>query len=136
MIFLLTVGWNYRNFLTEDAFQHSRKMVSLQTLAAFANEMIKPPSFDDTPPDILTNMKCYPWFRDCINCVSVINGTYIHAVSPTKKIVLYKFERKKMNAHEYHSYLFIWLVFDAIRPGWKVLSMTRWYFQRQQRDRN
>lgn len=84
-MFLLTVGHNCRNFLVQDVFQHSGETVSrhfhtvLQAFAAFAKEMIKPPSLDETPSEILRNMKYYPWFKDCIGA---IDGTHIPAVVP------------------------------------------------------
>lgn len=44
---------------------------AIQALTIFAKEMIKPPLFDETPLEILKNMKNYPWFKNCIGATDV-----------------------------------------------------------------
>lgn len=53
--------------------------------------MIKLPSFDEIPSEILKNTKYYPWFKECRGA---IDGTYIPAMFPTDKIILCRSGRK------------------------------------------
>lgn len=65
-MFLLTIWQNCRKLFVQHVFQHFGEMLShhfhlvLHSLAAFAKAMIIPPSFNETPPEILKNMKYYP----------------------------------------------------------------------------
>lgn len=56
--------------------------------------MIKPPSSDEMPPEILRNTKHYPWFKDCIGA---LNEMHIPAVVLTTQVTPYRSGRK-MNA--------------------------------------
>lgn len=73
-MFLLTIGHNGRNFLIQYVFQHLSKTVSrqfhaiLHALAGFANEMIKTLSYDETPLEILKNMKVLSMVQGLCQC--------------------------------------------------------------------
>lgn len=121
-MFLLTVGHNCRNFLVQDVFQHSGETVSrhfhtvLRAFAAFAKEMIKPPSLDETPSEILRNMKYYPWFKDCIGA---IDGTHIPAVVPADQAVPYRSGRKNECTQNVMAVCSFDMRFTWIWPGWE-----------------
>lgn len=121
-MFLLTIGHNCGNFLVQDVFQYSGQTVSryfqivLRALATFAKEMIKPPSFDETPSEILKNMKYYPWFKDCIGA---IDGTHIPAIVPTDKAVSYRSSQKNKCTQNVMAVCSFDMRFTWIWPGWE-----------------
>lgn len=121
-MFLLTIGHNCGNFLVQDVFQYSGQTVSryfhvvLRALATFAKEMIKPPSFDETPSEILKNMKYYPWFKDCIGA---IDGTHIPAIVPTDKAVSYRSGQKNECTQNVMAVCSFDMRFTWIWPGWE-----------------
>lgn len=116
-------------------FPHSGEMVSrhfhtvLQVLPAFANEMIKPLSFNDMLLNILKNIKNYPWFKEFI---VVIDWTHIYPRTKPFRIGL----RGKTSAHRMS-----WLSVHStcITCGYclagKVLPATGGYSPMQRRDR-
>eukprot|EP00268_Persea_americana_P063836 TRINITY_DN8329_c0_g1_i5.p1 TRINITY_DN8329_c0_g1~~TRINITY_DN8329_c0_g1_i5.p1 ORF type:complete len:132 (-),score=10.98 TRINITY_DN8329_c0_g1_i5:75-416(-) len=50
-------------------------------------DIIKPPSYGQTPKEILLNSRFYPYFKDC---VGVIDGTLVNAVIPVENQVPYR----------------------------------------------
>ena len=68
-MFLLTVCHNTRNRIIAERFQHSKETIScqfsrvLKAINRLAPHIILPRATEDTPPEILTNPKYYPWFK-------------------------------------------------------------------------
>lgn len=123
-------------YVTPDVFQHSGETVSrhfhvvLRAFAAIAKEMIKPPALDETPFEILRNMKYYPWFKDCI---VAIDGTHIPVVVPANQAIPYRSRRKKCIEHVMIVYSFdmrftwIWLGWEGSAYDFRIFTeaMTR-----------
>lgn len=65
--------------------------IVLCLFVAFAKEMIKLPLFDQTPFEILKNMKYYPLFKVCF---AAIDETHIPAMVPIEKAIPYRSEEK------------------------------------------
>lgn len=104
----------------------------LCTLVAFANQMIKPPSLEETPSEILRNIRYYPWSK---NCIDATEDTHIPSIVPTKKAVMYRFGRK--NECRQTSWLLVPLkcVSCGYGLGGRALPATFVCLQRLQQDR-
>ena len=68
-IFLMTVGQNHRNITLQDRFQHSSETnhrhfhAVLVAVIHLSIDIIKPPSYDQTPKEILHNPRFYPYLK-------------------------------------------------------------------------
>ena len=68
-MFLVTVCHNTRNRIIIERFQHSKETIShqfsrvLKVINHLAPHVIQPRAIEDTPLEILTNPKYYPWFK-------------------------------------------------------------------------
>lgn len=126
-VFLLTVENKCKNFLTQDVFKHSRETMSrhfhvvLYALAIFWKEMIKPLYFDDSPPQISSNMKYYLWCKDCILSLT----EHILPIVPMDKTVPYKSGRKDEGTQNvmivcsfYMCFACIWTEIDGSAHSW------------------
>lgn len=63
----------------------------LYTLAISSHKMIKSPSFDEIPLEILRNTKHYSWVKDYIGAV---DGMHMPVVVPTTQATPYRSGRK------------------------------------------
>lgn len=99
VMFLLMIGHNCRNFLIQDAFQRFGRLRAVTFTRShkhwlhFVNKMIKPSSFDETPPLNMTRRlvmvqrlyRCH--WRDIY-----------FSIIPVGKAIPYRSRRKKMSA--------------------------------------
>lgn len=84
--------------------------------------MIKLPSFDDTPLEMLKNMKYYTWFKDY---TGAIDERHAHAVILVENAVPYRLGGK-LSAHRM-SWLFVYSIYFSSGYGLdgKVPPMSR-----------
>jgi hypothetical protein len=94
MMFLYIVGNHASNRMAAERFQHSKETVSryfnkvARALHTISEQFIKQPGPEtQCPPEIASNSKRYPWFKDCIGA---INGTHIQAIFPHAKHDLWR----------------------------------------------
>ncbi|RWR85042.1 protein ALP1-like protein [Cinnamomum micranthum f. kanehirae] len=120
-IFLMTIGHSMRNRMMADRFQHSGETISchfkrvLKAIVNLGKELITPPSFTDTPPEILNNSKYYPWFNDC---VGAIDGTHVSASAPRKDQIPYR-GRKVSVTENVMCACFSDMLFTFVYAGWE-----------------
>ena len=68
-IFLMTIGQNHMNRILQDRFQHSGETIHrhfhavLVAMIHLSMDTIKPPSYDQTPKEILHNPRFHPYFK-------------------------------------------------------------------------
>ncbi|XP_062100556.1 uncharacterized protein LOC133806474 [Humulus lupulus] len=92
-MFLFVIGHNERHRVVAERFQHSISTTShyfrkvLKAICRLSNELITPPSFDVTPPQIRFDPRYYPFFK---NCVGAIDGTHISAHVPIDEQIPYR----------------------------------------------
>ncbi|ONH94136.1 hypothetical protein PRUPE_7G000100 [Prunus persica] len=85
-IFLNIIGHNERNRVIQERFHHSGETISrhfnnvLKAVKSLSREFLQTPT-PTTPPNILGNIRFYPYFQDC---VGVIGGMHIPAHVPAK----------------------------------------------------
>ncbi|KAI3880060.1 hypothetical protein MKX03_003881, partial [Papaver bracteatum] len=59
----------HQYIMLQERFQHSGETISryfnevLRAIMELSKELIKPPSFSETPAEILNNSKYFPWFK-------------------------------------------------------------------------
>ncbi|XP_026384805.1 protein ALP1-like [Papaver somniferum] len=120
-IFLLTIGHNEDNRMLQERFQHSGETISryfnevLRAIMELSKELIKPPSFSETPAEILNNSKYFPWFKDCIGA---IDGTHIKVIVPLAQQTPY-FDRKGNISQNVMAICSFDLKFTYIYAGWE-----------------
>ena len=68
-IFLVTIGQNHKNRILQDRFQHSGETIHhhfhavLVAMIHLSMDIIKPPSYSQTPKEILHNSRFYPYLK-------------------------------------------------------------------------
>ncbi|XP_030536812.2 putative nuclease HARBI1 [Rhodamnia argentea] len=92
-IFLSLIGHGNSNRDLCERFQHSGQTIStyftnvLKVFLKLSKEIIKPPSFDDIPEEILMDRNHRRYFKGCIGA---IDGTHINACVPVSKQIPYR----------------------------------------------
>lgn len=119
--------------MVQEIFQHSgeainrhfEKMITLLG-ARFAAAYVKPsdPTFSEVPTKIQDHPIYWPHFKDCI---SVIDGTHVTAVVPTKKSISY-YGRKGYPTQNVMVACDLDMLFTFVLPGWKVQHTTLTFF--------
>lgn len=94
-MFLLMIGEDCQNFLIKmfSNILGKRWAIALTCLVCvgcICKKWLNPPSFDDTPLDMLKNMKYYTWFKDYIGA---IDERHTHAVILVENAIPYRFGR-------------------------------------------
>ena len=88
LIFLYIAGNNASNRMAQERFQHSGETVSrhfhavLKALVKLSGRYIHLPNQTVIPPEIISNAKFYPYFK---NCLGAIDGTHIPATVRTEE---------------------------------------------------
>ncbi|XP_043698620.1 putative nuclease HARBI1 [Telopea speciosissima] len=119
---ILMMAHNVRNDVIQELFQHSGETVSrhfhnvLAALRTFSREMVQPPSFEETPLQIKSNQKYYPFFA---NCIGAIDGTHISASIPLAKQVPYISSRKNKVTQNVCAACSFDMCFTFIWAGWE-----------------
>ncbi|XP_054824887.1 protein ALP1-like [Prosopis cineraria] len=85
--FLHVLGHNVRNRTMAFFFSRSRETISrhfhvLQAIISLEAEYLVQPSGSTIPPEILTNERFYPYFKDCIGA---IDETHVRAKVPREE---------------------------------------------------
>ncbi|XP_062094130.1 protein ALP1-like [Humulus lupulus] len=92
-MFLFVIGHNEQHRVVVERFQHSISITShyfrkvLKAICRLSKELITPPSFNETPPQIQFDPRYYPFFK---NCVGAIDGTHISAHVPIDEQIPYR----------------------------------------------
>ena len=88
----------------------------LEALRTFAREIVESPSFEETPPQIKSNRKYYPFFA---NCIGAIDGTHISASIPIAKQVPYRSGRNNEISQNVLAACSFDMCFTYIWAGWE-----------------
>ncbi|XP_042513910.1 protein ALP1-like [Macadamia integrifolia] len=119
---ILAMTHNVGNEIIQELFQHSFRIVSrhfhkvLVALVKFAGEMVQPPSFEETPLQIKSNQKYYPFFA---NCIGVIDGTHVSASIPFAKQAPYRSRRKNEVTQNICAACSFDMCFTYLLAGWE-----------------
>ncbi|XP_062112560.1 uncharacterized protein LOC133823730 [Humulus lupulus] len=120
-MFLFVIDHNERHRVVVERFQHSISTTShyfrkvLKAICRLSKELITPPSFDVTPPQIRFDPRYYPFFK---NCVGAINGTYISAHVPIDEQIPYR-GRKVDTTQNVMCVCSFDMKFTYVVPGWE-----------------
>ncbi|XP_062104144.1 protein ALP1-like [Humulus lupulus] len=120
-IFLFVIGHNERHCVVPERFQHSISTTShyfrkvLKAICRLSKELITPPSFDVTPPQIRFDPRYYPFFK---NCVGAIDGTHISAHVPIDEQIPYR-SRKVDTTQNVMCGCSFDMKFTYVVPGWE-----------------
>ncbi|XP_012088403.1 uncharacterized protein LOC105647032 isoform X2 [Jatropha curcas] len=119
-IFLNVIGHNERNRVIQERFQHSGETISrhfnnvLKAIKSLSREFLQPPPLN-TPPEILSSNRFYPYFKDCIGA---IDGMHIPAHVPAKDQSRFR-DRKGVLSQNVLAACTFDLQFIFIYPGWE-----------------
>ncbi|GLU12156.1 hypothetical protein SLE2022_288590 [Rubroshorea leprosula] len=119
-IFLNIVGHNERNRVIQERFQHSGETISrhfnnvLKAIKSLSRELLQPPPLN-TPPEVLSSNRFYPYFKDCIG---VIDGMQIPAHVPAKDQSRFR-NRKGVLTQNILAACTFDLQFIFVYPGWE-----------------
>lgn len=101
-------------------FNHSTDTISrsfhavLEGLVQLHQEVVLQPTDHQTvPPEIATNPKLFPWFKDCVGAV---DGTHIHAFVPTAEAPPWR-NRKGFHSQNVFAACSFDLRFTFVYPG-------------------
>jgi hypothetical protein len=107
---------------TQIAFNHSTDTISrsfhavLKGLVKLHQEVVRQPAdHQATPPEIASNPKLFPWFKDCVGAV---DGTHIHAFVPASKASPWR-NRKGFYSQNVFAACSFDLRFTFVYPGWE-----------------
>ncbi|XP_062075405.1 protein ALP1-like [Humulus lupulus] len=120
-MFLFVIGHNERHRVVAERFQHSISTTShyfrkvLKAICRLSKELITPPSFDVTPPQIRFDPRYYPFFK---NCVGAIDGTHIFAHVPIDEQIPYR-DRKVDTTQNVMCVCSFDMKFTYVVPGWE-----------------
>ncbi len=119
MIFLYTIT-GHSNRETQERFQHSGETVSrvIKEVAGFiqllTEDFITPPT-EIVPPEIQSNSKFFPYFKDCIGA---LDGTHIIAVVPPALHKRFR-NRKGFTSQNVLGVCNFDLTFSFVHAGWE-----------------
>ncbi|CAL2230034.1 unnamed protein product [Prunus armeniaca] len=120
-IFLFIVSHSIRMRVAAERFQRSKDTIHRQfkrvlgALCALAPRIIRPQSRGETPSQILTNPKYYPYFEKCIGA---IDGTHVAAWAPAQKQTSYR-GRKILITQNVMCACSFDMMFTFVYTGWE-----------------
>ncbi|KAM7479047.1 hypothetical protein LguiA_027260 [Lonicera macranthoides] len=119
-MFLFTVGHSAGNRLVQERFQHSGETVSryfnqvLHALTELSTDFIRPSS-NNTPIEILTDSRFYPYFQDCLGA---IDGTHVAVIVGADEQALFR-DRKGNISQNVMAACSFDLKFTHVLSGWE-----------------